>query len=107
MARQCLERASNQARTAARSSGATGLRSFIAAGLLESETLPVQALFPGGERARSDADAVDGGAEGEARQQAPAPRGHPQGDPCAPTCPQGGGPAPPPPPPPPPPTPPP
>src|SRR6266851_5233010 len=78
MARQCLESASNQARTAARSSGATGLRSFIAAGLLESETLPVQALFQGGERARSDADAVDGAAESEARQQAAALRDHRQ-----------------------------
>ena len=31
MARQCLDSASNQARTAARSSGVTGVRSFIAA----------------------------------------------------------------------------
>src|SRR6266851_6235314 len=90
MARQCLERASNQARTAARSSGATGLRSFIAAGLLESETLPVQALFQGGERARSDADAVDGGAEAEARQQAAALRDHRQVHLGAIACLQGG-----------------
>src|ERR1700722_905190 len=90
MARQCPESASNQARTAARSSAATGLRSFIAAGLLESETLPVQPLFQGGERAWSDCHAVDGGAEAEARQEGAALRDHRQVPLGAIACLQGG-----------------
>src|SRR6476646_1273983 len=78
MARQCLESVSNQARTAARSFWFTGLRSFIAARLLESETLPVQALFD--RRQRAGPETFDRGAEADARQQAAARGDHGQVD---------------------------
>src|SRR4029077_3386949 len=45
--------------------------------LLETETLPVQALFEGGQRARPKT--LDGGAEADARQQAAARADHRQG----------------------------
>src|SRR6187399_2390732 len=74
MARQWRARASNQARTAARSSGVTGVRSFMA--FLQSESLPMRAFLERGEH--RGADRVDAAAEAEARQQPPPRRDHRQ-----------------------------